>query len=152
MIYKRDNLYRVTYDKDFIYTELPNKFTGENLYSEKKGELFRPNNRKISPFSVNGQSDFTNFISNFDNITPKRVGDRTIPEHNPNLLKVNISKNVSVSNNAEIQLAIQSTLDSIVKKSQVYSNIPAFVAGREHYLSGNEAVYEYQNLYLLQDL
>ena len=136
-------LFRVTYDKDFIYTEIDNQFTGEKYFSEEKGELFKPDNRKLSPFNINGQSDFTNFISNFDNITPKRVGDKTIPEHNPTLLKVNVSKNVSVTNNAEIQLAIQNTIDSIVKKSQVFSNIPAFIAGREHYLEGNTPVYNY---------
>lgn len=140
---------------EVVYEDVMNKFSQINSFSEANDEIFRPNNTKVSPFSVNGESDFTNFVANFDGVIPKRVGNRQIPEHNPDSLEVNISRNVSVLNNAATQTIINSVLDSITgKSSNIFSNIPAFTAGRERFLIPNTKettiVYAWEDGQLIQ--
>lgn len=139
-------LYRAVLSEDkIIYTEVINKYTGENSFDPKKGELFKPDINKVSPFSIDGEADFTNFISNFDGIIPKRVGDKSIPEHNPEDLEIHISKNVSVDNNAEIQASINSVMDSIRGgKGSIFSSMPVFLKGRERYIDEQQPVTEYR--------
>lgn len=136
IIYK---LYRAkAVDGKIVYEDVENRLKKTNRFSLEEDELFRPDNNKVSPFSVNGEADFTNFVANFDGIIPKRVGNKRIPEHNPDSLKISVSNNVSVLNNIETEAVIKSVLGSLTgKTSSVFSNIPAFIAGRERYLVPN---------------
>lgn len=139
-------LYRAILSGDtIIYREVLNKYTQENKFDPKEGELFKPDINKVSPFSIDGEVDFTNFISNFDGIIPKRVGNKAIPEHNPDDLQIHISKNISVDNNAEIQASIKSVMDSIRGgKGSIFSSMPVFLKGRERYIDGQESITEYR--------
>lgn len=130
---------------DIIYEEVLNKFSGENKFDPKNGELFQPDLNKVSPFSIDGEADFTNFVSNFDGIIPKRVGNKAIPEHNPKSLQISISKNLSVDNNLEIQTTIKSILDSLRGgKGSIFSSVPVFLKGRERFIERQESVIEYK--------